>query len=68
MTETKQYITTEGYPNSYLDDQDCSFNFVAPSGRRILVFFEKVQLETGFDYVILRKLKNLIRLYSEINF
>ena len=55
MTETKQYISTDGYPNSYLDNQDCSFNFVAPSGRKILVFFEDVELEATYDFVLFRE-------------
>ena len=57
VTETKQYITTEGYPNSYPDNQDCNFNFVAPSGRNVILYFEDFHLETEFDYVVFRKLK-----------
>ena len=57
VTETKQYITTEGYPNSYPDNQDCSFNFVAPSGRNVILYFEDFHLETEFDYIVFRKLK-----------
>ena len=59
VTESKQYITTEGYPQSYLGDQDCSYNFMGPSGRKMLVFFEDVKLETDFDYLVFRKLNNL---------
>ena len=55
MTETKQYISTEGYPNSYDDNQYCSYNFVAPSGWKILVFFEDVELEATYDFVIFRE-------------
>ena len=55
VTDRKQYITTEGYPNGYLNNQDCSFNFVAPYGRKIIVFFEDVGLELGYDYIVFRK-------------
>ena len=58
VTDTRQYITTVGYPRYYLDNQDCGYNFVAPSGRRILVFFEDVGLEKEYDYVVFRKYWN----------
>ena len=45
VTETKQYITTEGYPRNYENDQHRSFNFVAPPGERIIAFFEDFRLE-----------------------
>ena len=50
----KQYISTEYYPHRYLDNQDCTFTFMAPFGGDILVFFEDVQLEEGFDFVMFR--------------
>ena len=56
VTTTKQYITTQGYPSRYLHDQDCDFQFVVPSGEKILLFFEDFQLESGYDYIYLRKL------------
>ena len=55
VTDTRQYITTVGYPRYYLDNQNCSYTFVAPSGRRILVFFDDVGLEKGYDNVVFRK-------------
>ena len=69
VTEMKQYITTEGYPDSYLDNQNCSFDFEAPSGWKILVFFEDVDLEIGYDYVVFRKshtCSSLFRFFENI--
>ena len=54
MTETKQYIATEGYPSSYKQNQDCEFNFVAPTGRKIIVQFEDFNLEEEYDYLYFR--------------
>ena len=54
-TNVKQYISTDYYPRRYLDNQDCTFTFMAPFGGEILVFFEDVQLEEGFDFVMFRK-------------
>ena len=54
-TNVKQYISTDYYPRRYLDNQDCTFTFMAPFGGGILVFFEDVQLEEGFDFVMFRK-------------
>ena len=56
VTDTKQYIATEGYPISYMNDQNCEFNFVAPPGRRFFVIFEDFDLEEDFDFIILRML------------
>ena len=56
VTETKQYIATEGYPNNYKQNQDCEFNFVAPTGRKIIVQFEDFNLEEEYDYLYFRKL------------
>ena len=55
VTDTKQYVATEGYPDSYQNNQDCDFTFEAPSGRRIAVFFEDFQLESPFDHLHFRK-------------
>ena len=61
VTDTKQYIATEGYPHSYKDNQDCAFNFEAPSGRKIIVMFEHFDLEIGDDYIRFRKLpRNMV--------
>ena len=59
MTDAKQYIATEGYPNSYMGDQDCEFNFEAPSGRKIIVMFEDFDLEIGYDFIHFRELHNI---------
>ena len=59
VTETKQYIATEGYPNYYKNNQDCEFNFIAPSGRKVLVLFEDFNLENHFDYLYFRKLHKI---------
>ena len=59
VTKTKQYVATEGYPDNYQNNQDCDFTFEAPSGRRIVVFFEDFNLETGYDYLYFRKLHSL---------
>ena len=40
----KQYIATENYPDNYKRNQNCSFNFNAPAGSRIVVFFEDFHL------------------------
>ena len=56
VTDTKQYFATEGYPYNYKNDQDCTFNFEAPSGRRIVVFFEDFNLELYYDFLHFRKL------------
>ena len=55
MTDVKQYFSTEGYPESYQNDQSCTFTFVAPPGERIAVVFEDVRLEIGRDPIVLRK-------------
>ena len=55
VTDSKQYVATEGYPDEYKDNQDCDFNFVAPSGRRTIVMFEDFDLEL-FDFLFFRKL------------
>ena len=44
VTDTKQFFATEGYPHNYQDNQDCQFNFEAPPGRRIVVFFQDFHL------------------------
>ena len=59
MTDTKQYIATEGYPYSYKGDQDCEFNFEAPSGMKIIVMFEDFDLEIGYDFIHFRELHNI---------
>ena len=56
VTETKEYVATEGYPNNYKHNQDCEFNFMAPSGRKIIVQFEDFHLEFQSDYLYFRKL------------
>ena len=56
VTDTRQYLATEGYPHRYQNDQDCYFNFEAPIGRRVVVFFEHIFLVTGRDFLILREL------------
>ena len=38
-------------PDSYRSNQNCSFNFEAPTGRRIVVFFEDFHLEDEFDFI-----------------
>ena len=63
VSDRKQYITTEGYPHGYLNNQDCSFNFVAPYGQKILVFFEEVNLEKNYDFVVLRKYLNVLLVF-----
>ena len=55
VTNVTQYITTEGHPIEYFNNQDCSYNFVAPPGERIIVDFEDAFTETGSDYIIFRK-------------
>ena len=56
VTSTRQYLATEGFPHNYLDDQDCSFNFEAPAGSTIVVFFEHFDVEYNYDYLHFRKL------------
>ena len=56
VTDTKQYIATEGYPQIYKDNQDCEFNFEAPSGRKIIVMFEHFDLQRHVDFIRFRKL------------
>ena len=58
VTDATQYIATEGYPESYKGDQNCQFNFEAPSGRKIIVMFEDFDLEEGFDFIHFRELHN----------
>ena len=67
MNDTKQYVATEGYPHNYKDNQDCNFNFKAPSGRKIIVMFEDFNLEDSFDFLYFRrKLHMDLHKYSEI--
>ena len=68
VADRKQYITTVGYPDGYLDNQDCRFNFVAPSGQKILIFFEDVNLEKNHDFVVLRKYINESNFHTCIYF
>ena len=49
VTDTTQYAATEGYPLGYMDNQDCDFNFEAPSGRRLMVMFEDFSLQEEYD-------------------
>ena len=65
VTETKQYIATEGYPNNYKNNQDCEFNFMAPSGRKIIVQFEDFNLEYFHDFLIFRKL-HIIDIHTQL--
>ena len=66
VTDTKQYVATEGYSHNYKNNQDCNFNFVAPSGRIFIVLFEDFHLEepgplsffVDYDYLHFRKLHN----------
>ena len=62
VTDEKQYITTENYPRSYLEDQYCRYNFVAPPGRKFIVDFEHVDIGKGQDYIIFRKYTAVYRL------
>ena len=55
VTNTTQYISTQGYPLYQGFNQDCSFNFVAPPGERIVVVFEDVKLELYHDIIIFGK-------------
>ena len=66
MTDTKQYVATEGYPYKYKPRQDCDFNFKAPSGRKIIVMFEDFHLGSFFDSLYFRKLYMDLHKYSEI--
>ena len=66
MTDTKQYVATEGYPHSYKLNQDCNFNFKAPSGRKVIVMFEDFNLEDRYDFLYFRKLHMDLHKYSEI--
>ena len=65
MTDTKQYVATEGYPHNYKDNQDCNFNFEASSGREIIVLFEDFHLEAEYDFLYFRKLYMDLHKYSE---
>ena len=57
VTDTAQYIATEGYPiRYYMNNQDCSFNFMASPGRKFIVMFEEFDLEAGYDFIHFRKL------------
>ena len=56
VTDARQYFVTEGYPEEYKINQDCYFNFEAPVGRRILVFFEHFDVEYFFDFLQFREL------------
>ena len=56
VTETKQYVATEGYPNSYKDSQFCEFHFMAPSGQKFIVLFEDFNLQVDHDYIFFCKL------------
>ena len=53
--ETLQYFATQHYPSSYLDNQDCSFTFVAPPGDVVVVTFDHVDIELDYDFILLRK-------------
>ena len=55
VTDTKQFFATEGYPHNYKDNQDCHLNFIAPLGRRIVVFFVDFHLDYVHDFLYLRK-------------
>ena len=67
MTDTKQYVATEGYPHYYMHNQDCNFNLMASSGWRIIVMFEDFNLEDNFDFLYFhRKLHMDLHKYSEI--
>ena len=66
VTDTKQYVAAEGYPHYYKDNQDCNFNFKAPSGRKIIVMFEDFNLEDSFDFLYFCKLHIDLHKYSEI--
>ena len=44
VTDTTQYVATEGYPDEYRNNQNCEFNFVAPPGRTFVVMFEDFNL------------------------
>ena len=77
VTETKQYVATEGYPNSYKNNQDCNFNFVAAPGRKIIVLFEDFNLQEheqlehddDYDYLSFRKSHNMVsHTHSQIMF
>ena len=56
VTETRQYFATEGYPDSYKNNQDCHINFEAPPGMRFVVFFLEFNLELHVDFLHFRKL------------
>ena len=62
VTDTKQYIATEGYPYHYKNNQRCRFSFRAPAGRRIVIVFEGVDLQLPssnryLDYLHFRKFR-----------
>ena len=61
-----QYVATEGYPHNYKPNQDCNFNFKAPSGMNIIVMFEDFNLEYGYDFLYSRMLNMDLHKYSEI--
>ena len=58
VTDTKQSFATEFYPYFYNRNQNWDFNFVAPSGRKIIVVFEDFNLEHGFDFLHFRKFQS----------
>ena len=66
MTDTRQYVATKDYPHNYNHNQDCNFNFKAPSGRKIIVMFEDFNLEDNYDFLYFRKLHMDLHKYSEI--
>ena len=59
VTDTKQYFGTEGYPHYYKNNQNCHFNFMAPSGTKIIVVFEVFNLEKNYDFLYFRKFQNI---------
>ena len=59
VTDTKQYIATEGYPKGYKNNQTCNFNFLAPPGRIFFVMIEHFDLEVCCDRLHFRKLHNV---------
>ena len=59
VTDNKQYFATEGYPNGYKVNQDCHFNFRAPSDRRFVVFFKDFHLEDKYDFIHFRELNSM---------
>ena len=56
VTDTKQYIATEGYPHDYVFESSigsCYFHFMAPPGRRFIVTIE--DFNTSGDDLYFRK-------------